>query len=815
MTPTSNKFTIKIILSYLVLGALAVAVSYFLYTEYQTYNQATSEVNETDKIIETGALINLMYEADSYGRLAVLTTRKEDFNQYVGMVDSLHDNIDEVKEYITDSVQLHQLDSVKILLNEKKNNIEQLRVLEITSNRDTSIEDILEELKFMDNDIGIISAGNLFKNSSRLDERSYNAVQAFAEYLNRNSGLDTTQVPASKVDSLLAQSRYIVREAQKENSRMRNALRRKENELIQNDLVISSQLEEIMTNFDAEIVTMRSVEQQQREASEARTKEILQIAGIAGAFIVFLFSYLILTDFFKAERLKRGLKEEKAYSDSLLKSREQLISAVSHDLKTPLQTISGYSELLKNDLPPEKQKHYLQRINSSSGYVTNLVDDLLDFSRLEAGKLVLEKVPFSLEQLLRESGESNKDRYLDKPVELRFEIDETVSGVIYKSDPLRIRQIVNNLVGNAFKFTEEGSVSLFAEQIKNKKGKTKIRITVRDTGIGISEEKQEEIFREFTQADGSIAGKFGGTGLGLAISRRLTDLLEGTLQVESTLGKGSTFILTLPLEKSTEETLLSHSVTYELIKPLKAVVVDDDPSIIAMLKDLFDSQGLECHTFQGASAMENGTPNTIDFVLTDIQMPGIDGFELLEKLKRGDCEWYEDQPVVAMTGNREIPEQTYSKKGFSSVLQKPFKRDTLFESLHELFPEHFSEKEIESLDDSSYKKSDLYDLSLLRSFLETDDALAYTLDIFFSETETNLDALRTAFQIDDYEAIRSTAHKMLTMSRQLEAKRVTPILERLENVTPDNTLEEELKGLKDGLTQEITALVEALQKTLV
>ncbi len=812
MSSTKNRFTFKFILSYLVMGALAVAVSYFLYTEYQVYNQAVNDASETDKIIETGALINLMYETDSYGRLAVLTTRKEDFTTYANMVDSLYLSVDEIKEYVIDSAQLVQLDSIKTLLNEKKRTIEDLRVLKIASNRDTSFDDVLDEFKDMGNTVGIISADALFKDADKLDSKSYEILKDLARFYSETSPADTTKVPAATVDSLLTTTRYIVREAQRENSRMRKAFQRQENELIQNDLTISSQLEEIITNFDAEISAVRIAEQQQRQASLARTKEILQIAGIAGTLIVFLFSYLILTDYFKAERLKRKLREEKAYSDSLLKSREQLISAVSHDLKTPLQTISGYSELLKNNLAPEKQQQYLNRIGSSSGFVTQLVDDLLDFSKLEAGKLTLEQIPFSLESLLRESGESSRDRYIDKGIDLTFEIDETIASHIFVSDPLRIRQIVNNLTGNAFKFTEEGSVTLFAEAIETYDDLVKARITVRDTGVGISPEKQQEIFKEFTQADGNIAGKFGGSGLGLAISQRLTHLLGGSITVESEPGKGSSFMVVLPLQIAKDWMETSTNTTFQLVKPLSGIVVDDDPSILAMLKDLLDSQGVSCRTFHGVSALNEEESVDADFILTDIQMPGTDGFQLLQDLHEGQWSWFDEQPVLAMTGNREISENIYAEKGFATVLQKPFQRDSLLSALNGIFPGHFSEVEVQPAAQSFGDKNELYDLSLLRSFLETDEALAYTLDIFFTETAGNMEAMRSAFRGLEYGAIRKTAHKMLTMSRQLHAHKVTPILERLEQVTPETTVEDELAGLWDGLDKEVTQLVDALRK---
>src|SRR5690606_10036224 len=186
-------------------------------------------------------------------------------------------------------------------------------------------------------------------------------------------------------------------------------------------------------------------------------------------------------------------------------------------------------ELFENSSLSEKQKYYLAQITSSSHFISHLVDDLLDFSKLEAGKLPIENVPFSLENIIVEAGNAVKQQFPQKPVDLKFSISEEIKNKIFESDPFRIRQIINNLVGNAFKFTENGSVEIKVEELEIANKISTIKIAVIDTGIGISKEKQTVIFEEFTQADTNIAHKFGGSGLGLAISKKLTQLLGGKL----------------------------------------------------------------------------------------------------------------------------------------------------------------------------------------------------------------------------------------------------------------------------------------------
>src|SRR5690606_7385789 len=457
---------------------------------------------------------------------------------------------------------------------------------------------------------------------------------ASADYLNSSWLRDTSTVKSQTVDSMLTASRYIVAEAKKENSRIRESLMQKENELIRNDLNISEQLRKIIASFDREITKNNNLEKQQRAASIERTSEILKFACILGGVVVLLFSYFILSDFFRAERYKKNLEESKNYAESLLKSRGQLLSTVSHDLKTPLNTISGYSELFENSSLSEKQKYYLAQINSSSHFISHLVDDLLDFSKLEAGKLRMETVPFSLGNIIIDTGNAVKQVYSEKDVTLKFSISETVKRKIVESDPIRIRQIINNLVGNAFKFTEAGSVEIKVRELE-KFGKTsKVEIVVVDTGIGISEEKQQLIFNEFTQAETEIAHKFGGSGLGLAISKKLTELLGGTLKVESILGDGSSFILTLPLKNSERVLAKNSSEKTNSFGDLKAVIIDDDDAMRSLLKEIFEQMNITSEAFQSyddfktfdTTHRDTERSRSIDFVLTDIQMPKTDGF---------------------------------------------------------------------------------------------------------------------------------------------------------------------------------------------
>ncbi len=814
MATLKNKFTLKIILSYLVLGALSVLVGLFLYSEFKNFTAESDEITGEKKFIETGTLINLVYETDGFSRLALLTESDGDFENYMAKTDSLFIKIEEIKSLTTNDFQIKQLDSVNSLLKEKNRNIEQLRILRLTNQKDASLDDIMREVRKLEASVGLNSVESLIRNPSKLSKKERRIWQNYADYLNSDSKRDTSTVKSKTVDSMLIASRYIVAEAKKENSRIRESLMQKENELIRNDLNISERLREIIASFDHEITKNNHLEKQQRAESMNRTGKILKFAGILGGIMVLLFSYFILSDFFRAERFKKNLEESKNYAESLLKSREQLISTVSHDLKTPLNTISGYAELFENSNLSEKQKYYLGQITSSSHFISHLVDDLLDYSKLEAGKLPIESVPFSLENIIVDAGNAVKQEYLQKSVTLKISISEGIKNKIFESDPLRIRQIINNLVGNAFKFTEKGSVEIKVEEIaKNDKTST-VQISIIDTGIGISKEKQQLIFNEFTQAETEIAHKFGGSGLGLAISKKLTELIGGNLKVKSVLGEGSNFTLVLPL-KNSERILSKASLKENSFNGLKAVIIDDDDAMRALLQEIFEQMNITTEAYSSFQDFAiNEQSRSIDFVLTDIQMPLTDGFSVLKRLKNGEINYYKNQPVIAMTGSREHSRDFYFEKGFAEMLPKPFSKQELVTVLERIFPQlrNFSEEiKTDEIFQANSPNLDKFDLSLLKSFLNTSEALEEVLKVFNAQTEKDLQQLTGLIDRKDTKTISEIAHRMLTMFRQIKAKEVIPILEKMEHYPDETEIESEVQKDYEKLVMSIRYLQKALE----
>jgi CheY-like chemotaxis protein len=436
---------------------------------------------------------------------------------------------------------------------------------------------------------------------------------------------------------------------------------------------------------------------------------------------------------------------------------------------------------------------------------------------LEAGKIPVETVPFSLENIIVQTGKTIKQLHLQNPVELKISISDKIKDTIFESDPLRIRQIINNLVGNAFKFTKEGSVVINVEEVDtlatlSTPKISKIKVSVIDTGIGISKEKQELIFNEFTQAETDTAHKFGGSGLGLAISKKLTELLGGTLKVSSIPNEGSTFSLILPLKNSDRVLAKIPYGKSKSFSGLKAVIIDDDSAMRELLKEVFEQMDIVSDAFSSFSVFKNPASD-FDFILTDIQMPGTDGFSILKKLKNGETEFYNGQPVIAMTGSKEHLREYYLEKGFAEMLPKPFTKQDLLETIEHIFPEKINlSKKLKPIETVQKYTSDKFDLTLLQSFLNTPESMEEVLSVFYAQTETHMLQLKKAIGKKDFETIGKTAHRMLTMFRQLKAIEVIPVLEKMEHYRDKIETENEIEVRYDY--EKLSVNVRALQKAL-
>lgn len=787
---SKNRFTFKIIFSYLVLAILALASGFFIYSEINTYlSQETGKDNDA-KLLKTGSFLTQLYEAESLSKLALQHKTKDNFTAYSQKIDSISIEIETLKLLTNNESQRVLLDSVQVLLKQKLANIDDLITLKVKNDANNSIDKALEEFSKMEASLGKITAEALAPNINELEPKAQKAIRDLASYLNANVPANYDKVNNSKqVDSIIIASKLLLAKAKRTDSKAQRFLTQKETQINANDLELSQQLRTIISAFEQEVLVSSYNDNLKKKSALKRSIRLAGFTALLGLIIVSIFAFLINRDFWRIQTYRQKLEKEKKYSESLLKSREQLISTVSHDLRTPLNTIAGYTELMTGTDLSQKQKRYLTTVKSSADYVNSLVNDLLEFSKLEGGKLHIEKIPFIAAHLIQETAEAIQEIHNNKKLKLFLDIDSNLKKTVL-GDPFRIRQILTNLIGNAFKFTEEGHIKISAKTIKSKGKLVRVQIEITDTGVGIAKEKQHLIFNEFTQAENNTNKKFGGYGLGLTISKKLTELLNGSLKLDSKLEEGSTFTIQLPLE-ITHKSASQNSDSAYLAPKLKMLIIDDDTALLGMLRELAESMGITVNTFTNFLQVEKDSHLAYDLVLTDIQMPQITGFEVLEKLRSGSYKHYKKQPIIAMTGRKDLDSEAYTSIGFDQVLEKPFSKQELISMLKLLGFETEQTAEIKAeevhRDNTSTKKEVPinYSLEIIHSFLGTnEDAVYDVLQTFLRDTRTNMNLLEEGINTIDYSQINAVGHRMLPMFRQLKVTTAVPILERFELAKP-------------------------------
>ncbi|MGB5437018.1 MAG: ATP-binding protein [Maribacter sp.] len=811
MDKSKNKFTIKIVLSYLLLIVLAITASFYIFSEIQDYIATESTEENDNKLMKTSAFLTKLYEAENLSKLVLQSREKKNFITYSEKIDSIYNDIETLKNLSDSNYQTQLLDSLSLLLQKKVTNNNALRLLKAKNQTSKSIANALNEFDKMEASLGIITAESLAPNLSELSPKAQETIHKVARYLNENIPSKEADIDrAKKVDSVLQVSKALLKEVEEDNLTNENTVAQQELKINKTDLELTQQLRNIISSFEKEVFLRSINDNINREAALKRSIHLAGIAAILGFFVVGIFTFIINRDFWKANLYRQKLEKEKKYSESLLQSREQLITTVSHDLRTPLNTISGYSEIIEKSGLTDKQIEYFDHIKSASTYVNNLVNDLLDFSRLEAGKMNIEKVPFNLSQLLTETAEDLAAQYKHKDLSLNTRIDPALDQNIV-GDPFRLRQIITNLLGNAYKFTHEGSITVEADWVKKSTFGDLIRIRIKDTGIGIGKEKQQLIFKEFTQAEDTTEKKYGGYGLGLTISKKLLELLGGNLTLESTVGSGSTFTVELPVEFEPIQ-INSNTVSQRagLENGFRILILDDDTSFIQMVGEMLKSEHFEPVLYTDF----NDVPKTglaYDVVLTDIEMPAITGFEVLAKLKTGEYGHYTNQPIIAMTGRRDLTEQLSLSHGFHRILQKPFSKTELLKTLRSI---QSGNKNVQntmppiSLDTEALNSP--YCLKTLISFLGEDEkSLNEVLQTFMTDTRDNMQQLKTVAEQRDFIETQKVAHRMLPMFRQLKVKACVILLEDLEISKADSV---DLKKTHETLQFNVDKLLRALKK---
>ncbi len=590
---------------------------------------------------------------------------------------------------------------------------------------------------------------------------------------------DTILEPVASKDSLQQKIRMATEEKRLQR---RKTIRRTSTKYQRMNSQLTARMDSLIKQYEEEM-TLRARQDAEMQ-QEVRMHSARTIAGIAiGAVLLSaVFLVLIVRDISRSNRYRRQLEEANKRAEDLLVAREKLMLAITHDFKAPLGSIMGYTELLSRLTEDERQRFYLDNMKSSSEHLLKLVSDLLDFHRLDLNKAEVNRVTFNPSQLFEEIYVSFEPLTAVKGLVLQCHVAPELNGR-YVSDPLRLRQIVNNLLSNAVKFTQQGEITLTARY-----DSSKLTIAIADSGKGMAAEDRERIFQEFTRLSGAQGEE--GFGLGLSIVKKLVVLLEGTIDVQSKLGEGSCFTVVLPLYPVGESIPESQSspenetadideaaTAIPLMKVIRVLLIDDDKIQLSLTAAMLKQHGIDavcCEQLE--ELIEQLRTSVFDVLLTDIQMPAINGFDLVKLLRASNIPQAKTIPVIAVTARSEMDKDALCEHGFAGCLHKPF---TVKELLMTVNEGQLSADEAHITEDMVNTG---INFSALTAYSGDDPEAAYSIiQTFVEETKKNVERMRQAFIDKDTDGIAAMAHKLLPLFTLIGASDAIAPLKFLES----------------------------------
>ncbi|WP_339705588.1 ATP-binding protein, partial [Algoriphagus aquimarinus] len=493
-------------------------------------------------------------------------------------------------------------------------------------------------------------------------------------------------------------------------------------------------------------------------------------------------------------------------------SKQEFLANMSHEIRNPLHVIQGYRSVLEKSELDSSQQSHLRMIGFASDTLMEIVDEVLDFSKLEAGKLKLEAHPFDPESLFSSLQNFFELQAAEKKLAFDWSLDLPENKWLI-GDQLRLKQILNNLLTNAFKFTSEGSIRVNVGWVEGL-----LTVEILDTGIGMSEEVLEKVFREFDQADTSISRKYGGTGLGLAIVQRLVSLMGGEIIASSVEHEGTKMLVNLPMAatKSQLAEFNPDEIVSLDLSGLKILLVDDDKVGIRYLETILSYFGASIIAYPGGSNFRDEFVEVdFDLAILDIQMPEFSGFDVVKQLRSIDK--YKEMPILAMTANVFVEErEKMIESGFTEIVFKPFQERVLIGILGKFFPNH-AVKDLPMNQKISESDSTLFQLKDLARFCMGDELLLQDIvRELVVETRKDLERIKNARLNDDFDEVLEICHQLGSRLGQIKssAGQTARKVENSLKIGNKNGLGDTLNQLDEEIRILLAALTETIDKTV-
>lgn len=504
-------------------------------------------------------------------------------------------------------------------------------------------------------------------------------------------------------------------------------------------------------------------------------------------------------------RLKNTeLDKQKAIAERATHAKDSFLANMSHEIRTPLNAIIGFTELLSKSQLDPTQKDYIESVQIAGDNLMIIVNDILDLSKIESGNLTIDAHPFNLRETLKHLYDLLKVK-VPADIEFNLFVDTHMPDMVI-GDKGRLNQILTNLVGNAAKFTQEGEIIISVKKVKESDDKYTLRFSVKDTGIGISEDKLKSIFERFTQAEESTTRLYGGTGLGLNIVKQLVELQHGEINVKSKLGAGSEFYFTLEFGKADIEKAYTEEAVIEQLsaKKLNILLCEDNILNQKLTKSVIDDFGFNLDIANnGEEGIKMLLEKEYNLILMDLQMPIKDGYQTTEYIR---CELNSDIPIIAMTAHSLVGEQQKcSDVGMNGYVPKPFKQAELLTEINRVLEKTYEEQFMD------------LDLSYLLSMSCGDHSFANEMiNIFINKAPNEIDQMEKAFNNNEYDVVKKAAHNMRSSLLIFKLDELSHEVELIEKDAINSAFTAEtakrIETLKEGLNDTVEKLRVYLNK---
>lgn len=501
-------------------------------------------------------------------------------------------------------------------------------------------------------------------------------------------------------------------------------------------------------------------------------------------------------------RYEVELKEAKEKAEEASRIKQEFLSVVSHEIRTPLNAIIGMTNLIQKTTLSPQQSDYINTVQISADNLQGIINSMLDFSKMESGKMTLQKIPFNLKKILQNIISSNEFKAEQKGLGLFLKFDEKVDITLI-GDPIRLSQVLLNLVSNAIKFTDSGQIEIEAKQITKMNNALVVELSVTDTGKGIAEEKQKVIFESFTQEDSSISRKYGGTGLGLSISKQLVELMGGDLRVKSEVNQGATFSFIVgfsisqePLEEKKEK-----SISSNLLIGKKILLVEDNAMNQFFAQKLLEGWGIKVEIAQnGKEGVDKFRAKYYDGILMDIQMPEMDGYQATKIIRKENTHI----PIIALTA-LVIQEELnhFEAAGMNDYITKPFVAEELQQKLVKYLshPQNYS---ITAPKNKVEQVESLYNNQLLSQMMKGNTVQVRQMEkLFVQQSEETVKQIKAYLEQKNWKQIGLLAHKIKASIDMLQINTLKQPIRQLE-----------LLGKQEKESSEIEQLVALTSQTL-